>query len=62
MSLNLIQNIAAAESSAVVTVTFIHPINVIKTWLQISGDGTRNYKTLHSLELRLVIDFLWLLQ
>lgn len=42
MSLNLIQNVSAT----VITVTCIHPIDVIKTRLQISGDGARNYKSL----------------
>ena len=46
MSLNIIQNISAAGTSAVITVTCIHPIDVIKTRLQISGDGARNYKSL----------------
>jgi hypothetical protein len=46
MSLSIIQNISAAGTSAVITVTCIHPIDVIKTRLQISGDGTRNYKSL----------------
>jgi hypothetical protein len=46
MSLNLIQNVSAAGTSAVITVTCIHPIDVVKTRLQISGEGNRNYKSL----------------
>jgi hypothetical protein len=37
---------AAAGTAAVTTVTFIHPIDVVKTRLQVSGDGGRNYKAL----------------
>ena len=40
------KNVAAAGSSAVITVTGIHPIDVVKTRLQVSGQGTRNYKAL----------------
>jgi hypothetical protein len=46
MALDLMKNVAAAGSSAVITVTGIHPIDVVKTRLQISGNGTRNYKSL----------------
>jgi len=46
MALDLIKSVAAAGSSAVITVTGIHPIDVIKTRLQVSGQGTRNYKAL----------------
>lgn len=46
MADELIRSVAAAGSSAVITVTGIHPIDVVKTRLQVSGDGTRNYKAL----------------
>jgi hypothetical protein len=46
MSVDLLKNVAAAGSSAVITVTGIHPIDVVKTRLQVSGQGTRNYKAL----------------
>ena len=46
MSEDLLRSVAAAGSSAVITVTGIHPIDVVKTRLQISGNGTRNYKAL----------------
>jgi len=46
MNNDIIKNVAAAGSSAVITVTGIHPIDVVKTRLQISGEGTRNYKSL----------------
>jgi hypothetical protein len=46
MALDLFKNVAAAGSSAVITVTGIHPIDVVKTRLQVSGQGTRNYKSL----------------
>ena len=38
------QNIAAAGGAAVFTVTFIHPIDVIKTRLQIAGEAGRQTK------------------
>lgn len=43
-------NVSAAGTAAVLTVTGIHPIDVVKTRLQVSGDGTttRNYKALGS--------------
>jgi len=47
--MDLLKSVAAAGSSAVITVTGIHPIDVVKTRLQVSGDGTggtRNYKAL----------------
>lgn len=47
--MDTLKSVAAAGSSAVLTVTGIHPIDVVKTRLQISGDGTdgmRNYKSL----------------
>jgi hypothetical protein len=46
MAEDLIRSVAAAGSSAVITVTGIHPIDVVKTRLQVSGQGTRNYKAL----------------
>jgi len=46
MAEDLIRSVAAAGSSAVITVTGIHPIDVVKTRLQVSGEGTRNYKAL----------------
>jgi len=42
---DLFRNIGAAGSSAVLAVTGIHPIDVVKTRLQVS-DGVVNYKTL----------------
>jgi len=47
--MDLVKSVAAAGSAAVITVTGIHPIDVVKTRLQVSGDGTngaRNYKSL----------------
>lgn len=46
MAEDLLKSVAAAGSSAVITVTGIHPIDVVKTRLQVSGEGTRNYKSL----------------
>jgi hypothetical protein len=46
MSLDLIKNVGAAGCSAVITVTCIHPIDVVKTRLQVSGNGARNYEAL----------------
>jgi hypothetical protein len=40
------KSVSAAGISAVITVTGIHPIDVVKTRLQISGKGTRDYKSL----------------
>lgn len=34
----LIQSVGTAGIAAVITVTFIHPIDVVKTRLQISGE------------------------
>lgn len=44
--MELVKSVSAAGTAAVVTVTGIHPIDVVKTRLQISGDGGRNYKAL----------------
>lgn len=44
--MELIKGMAAAGTAAVTTVTFIHPIDMVKTRLQVSGDGARNYKAL----------------
>lgn len=42
-----LKNIGAAGTAAVITVTGIHPIDVVKTRLQVSGEGGgRNYKAL----------------
>jgi hypothetical protein len=46
---NLLKSVAGAGTAAVITVSFIHPIDVVKTRLQVSGDassGARNYKQL----------------
>lgn len=44
---SLLQNVACAGGAAVITVTFIHPIDVVKTRLQVSGSGGgRNYAEL----------------
>lgn len=43
------KSVSAAGTAAVITVTAIHPIDVVKTRLQVSGDaasGARNYKQL----------------
>lgn len=43
----LLKQVFAAGGSAVITVTFIHPIDVVKTRLQVSGgEGVRNYAEL----------------
>jgi len=47
--MELLKSVAGAGAAAVITVTFIHPIDVLKTRLQVSGDstsGARNYKAL----------------
>ena len=43
----LLQQVAGAGGAAVITVSFIHPIDVVKTRLQISGTGNaRDYRAL----------------
>jgi len=37
----LFQSVGTAAIAAVITVTFIHPIDVVKTRLQISGETGR---------------------
>jgi len=45
--MSLITNIVSAGTSAVLTVTLIHPIDVVKTRLQVSNDLSKiNYKSL----------------
>eukprot|EP00595_Chromulina_sp_UTEXLB2642_P000913 CAMPEP_0196761742 /NCGR_PEP_ID=MMETSP1095-20130614/1048_1 /TAXON_ID=96789 ORGANISM="Chromulina nebulosa, Strain UTEXLB2642" /NCGR_SAMPLE_ID=MMETSP1095 /ASSEMBLY_ACC=CAM_ASM_000446 /LENGTH=290 /DNA_ID=CAMNT_0042111669 /DNA_START=31 /DNA_END=903 /DNA_ORIENTATION=- len=48
--MDLLKSVGAAGTAAVITVTGIHPIDVVKTRLQVSGDGSagaaRNYKAL----------------
>jgi hypothetical protein len=47
--MEMLKSVVGAGSAAVITVTFIHPIDVLKTRLQVSGDastGARNYKSL----------------
>ena len=45
--MDILRSVGAAGSSAVIAVTGIHPIDVVKTRLQVSGDGAgRNYKAL----------------
>lgn len=44
---SLLQNVACAGGAAVIAVTFIHPIDVVKTRLQVSGTGGgRDYSSL----------------
>ncbi len=44
----MLKSVVGAGTAAVITVTFIHPIDVLKTRLQVSGgaEGGRNYKAL----------------
>jgi hypothetical protein len=44
--MDIFKNISAAGISAVITVTGIHPIDVVKTRLQVSSKETRNYSSL----------------
>lgn len=47
--MDVLKSVGSAGTAAVLTVTGIHPIDVVKTRLQVSGDGTngaRNYKSL----------------
>ncbi len=44
--MDIFKNISAAGISAVATVTGIHPIDVVKTRLQVSSKETRNYSSL----------------
>jgi len=45
--MDIVRSCTAAGSAAVITVTGIHPIDVVKTRLQVSGkEGARNYKAL----------------
>lgn len=41
---SLIKNVAGAGGAAVITVSFIHPIDVVKTRLQIAGEAGRQTK------------------
>lgn len=44
--MDIMKSVSAAGISAVITVSGIHPIDVVKTRLQISGKDTRDYKSL----------------
>lgn len=48
--MEVLKSVFGAGTAAIITVSFIHPIDVVKTRLQISsgkaGEGTRNYKAL----------------
>lgn len=45
--MEMLKSVAGASTAAVITVTFIHPIDVVKTRLQVSGtDGGRDYRKL----------------
>ena len=41
---SLLKNVGAAGGAAVITVSFIHPIDVVKTRLQIAGEAGRQTK------------------
>ena len=44
---SLLQQVAGAGGAAVITVSFIHPIDVVKTRLQVSGTGgAKDYRSL----------------
>ena len=44
---SLLKQVGGAGSAAVITVSFIHPIDVVKTRLQISGtNGARDYRSM----------------
>lgn len=44
---SVLSNLGAAGSAAVITVTFIHPVDTVKTRMQVSGvGGARNYSEL----------------
>lgn len=43
---DILKEIFCAGASAVLTVTIVHPFDVVKTRLQLSGNGNRNYKQL----------------
>lgn len=44
--LEILKEVFCAGASAVLTVTIVHPFDVVKTRLQLSGNGNRNYKQL----------------
>ena len=47
MAPSILTNLGCAGGAAVITVTFIHPIDTVKTRLQVSGTGNaRNYAEL----------------
>ena len=43
---DIIKDVTCAGASAVLTVTLVHPFDVVKTRLQLSGKGNRNYNEL----------------
>jgi len=45
--MDLVRSVGCAGSAAVITVTFVHPIDTVKTRLQVSGTkGSRDYRAL----------------